>query len=472
MELSLYNTASRKKETFIPLKKGVVSMYNCGPTVYKSAHIGNLRAYVFANTLRRALEWNGYTVKQVINITDVGHLISDQDAGEDKMEKSARLEGKTAQEIAGFYTAEFLENLRVLNIDTKRIIFPKATENIAEQIELIKTLEKKGFTYRTRDGIYFDTSRFKEYGVLARLDTQGLREGARVEKNPEKKNVTDFALWKFSREGERRQQEWDSPWSVGFPGWHIECSAMSQKYLGNHFDIHTGGIDHIPIHHTNEIAQSETATGEKFVNYWMHSGFVNIAERKMAKSEENFVTLAALTEKGFSPLAYRYWLLTAHYRTTVHFTWEALEGSQTALEKLYEHFLEYKKKRTFRRRVFSFLKPRISQIYREQFQTAINNDLDTPKVIAVMWDLVKDTSISTEEKYGTMLDFDRVLGLGLADTKTKEIPEEILVLVKERELFRQEKDWQKSDELRNRIHQKGFEVLDAEEGPNVRKMRQ
>jgi len=340
MDMHLYNTLTRSKELFRPLKEGEVFMYHCGPTVYNYAHLGNLRAYVFADILRRVFSFNNYAVKQVINITDVGHLTSDEDEGEDKLEAGARREGKSAQEIAEFYTGAFLEDMSALNIDTRATLFPKATEHIAEQIDLIKTLEKKGATYRTSDGVYFDTSACKQYGELAHLDIAGLKEGARVLKNPEKRNATDFALWKFSKPEEKRQQEWESPWGLGFPGWHLECSAMSMKYLGPHFDIHTGGIDHIPVHHTNEIAQSETATGEKFVNYWMHAGFVNIEGAKMAKSEENFITLKTLTEKGFSPLAYRYWLLTADYKKTINFTWEALEGAETAFRKLQRVFVE------------------------------------------------------------------------------------------------------------------------------------
>jgi cysteinyl-tRNA synthetase len=293
MALEFYNTLTKQKEFFAPLRDGAVSMYNCGPTVYNYAHIGNLRSYVFADVLRRAFEYNGLAVTQIINLTDVGHLTGDRDEGEDKMEKGALREGKTAKDISEFYTKAFFEDLAKLNIE-KADRYPKATEHIEEQISLIKKLEEKGFAYVLEDGVYFDTAKFPKYGDLAQLDLVGQKEGARVEANTEKRNPADFTLWKFSKPEEKRQQEWPSPWGTGFPGWHIECSAMSMKYLGETFDIHTGGIDHIPVHHTNEIAQAEAATGKKFVNLWMHHGFVNIEGGKMAKSADNFVRMKSL----------------------------------------------------------------------------------------------------------------------------------------------------------------------------------
>ena len=434
-------------------------MYNCGPTVYDYTHIGNLRSYVFADILRRMLEYNGYKVTQVINITDVGHLTSDEDTGEDKLEESARRAHKSAQEIAEFYTESFFRDLAVLGIDIRNIIFPKATDHIKEQIELIKKLEEKGFTYQTSDGVYFDTSKLSDYGKLAQLDVEGLKAGARVEPTGEKKNITDFALWKFSKSGEKRQQEWESPWGVGFPGWHLECSAMSMKYLGEYFDVHTGGIDHVPVHHTNEIAQSESATGKPFVNYWMHNEFINIDGEKMSKSLGNIITLKNIEEKGFFPLAYRYWILTAHYRTLVNFTWEALGGAQTALDKLYDHFLEYGDKLG-----------EVNKEYKIKFIKYVNDDLDTPKAIALLWGLVKDGNISDSDKKSTMLDFDKVLGLGFAGVKPEVIPEDILKLVKEREEARKAKNWEKSDMLRDIIRKKRFEVLDTDNGPKVKKI--
>jgi len=459
MDVKLYNTLTRKKENFTPLKSGAVSLYNCGPTVYDYAHIGNLRSYVFADILRRVFEYNGYKVTQVINITDVGHLTSNEDEGADKLEESARKVGKSAQEIAKFYTESFFKDLTALDIDIKSITFPKATDHITEQIALIKKLEEKGFTYQTSDGIYFDTSKLSDYGKLAQLNIEGLKAGARVEVTGEKKNITDFALWKFSKSGEQRQQEWKSPWGVGFPGWHLECSAMSMKYLGEHFDVHTGGIDHISVHHTNEIAQSQSATGKPFVNYWLHNEFINVDGEKMSKSLGNIITLANIIEKGFSPLAYRYWLLTAHYKTLVNFTWEALAGAQTTLDKLYNHFLEYGDE-----------VGKVDKEYKEKFTEYTNDDLDTPKAIALLWTLVKDENISNSDKKATMLDFDKVLGLGFAEVIPEVIPEEVLKLVEEREEVRESKNWDESDKLRDEIRKKGFEVLDTEDGTRVKKL--
>ena len=478
--IKLYNTLTREKDIFIPLQKGAVGMYNCGPTVYHYAHIGNLRAYVFADILRKTLEYDGYDVTQIINITDVGHLVSDEDEGEDKMEKGSAREGKTAQEIAEFYTKSFYEDLAKLNIAPANR-YTKATEHIPEQIALIQKLEEKGFTYATNDGIYFDTSKFPDYGKLARLDIAGLKEGARIETNTEKKNRTDFALWKLSNPilldsgvaKENRQQEWQSPWGIGFPGWHIECSAMSMKYLGETFDIHTGGIDHIPVHHTNEIAQAECATGKKFVHYWMHSGFVNIEGGKMAKSADNFVRMATLEEKGISPLTYRYWLLTAHYRKTINFTWEAVEGAQTALKKLHEVFLKYNDGgKTNVEYVLKLVEP-------------VNDDLETASVIASLWDLTKDDTVSNADKRATFLEYEKILGLGFGWSKEKleeyglkfetdltemEIPEKIKKLLEERKTARTEKNWKRSDEIRDEIEKIGYSLKDESGKTSVSKI--
>ena len=457
-------------------------MYNCGPTVYNYAHIGNLRAYVFADILRKTLEYHEYKVTQIINITDVGHLVSDEDEGEDKMEKGAAREGKTAQEIADFYTKSFYEDLAKLNIQPATR-YTKATEHIPEQIALIQKLEEKGFTYATSDGIYFDTAKFPDYGKLALLDIEGLRSGARVEENEEKRNPTDFALWKFSNPvrpasvvgygeaREKRQQEWPSPWGIGFPGWHIECSAMAMKYLGETFDIHTGGIDHIPVHHTNEIAQAECATGKKFVNYWMHSGFVNIEGGKMAKSADNFVRMATLEEKGISPLAYRYWLLTAHYRKTINFTWETVEGAQTALTKLHEIFLNYGSEEG---------KP--NDKYLSKFTSFLNDDMETAGAIASLWDLIKDENITPADKRATMMEYEKILGIGFGFSKEKlaslgiklektiskeDIPEEIKKLLEERKNARQEKNWKRSDEIRDEIAGLGYSIKDEKDGEQI-----
>lgn len=464
MPIKLFNTLSRKKETFKPIRAGGIRMYSCGPTVYHYTHIGNLRSLVLSDLLRRVFEWNAYNVRQVINITDVGHLTSGDDEGEDKIEAGAKREHKTAQEIAIFYTDIFFQDLKDLNVLVRGTKFPHATKHIKEQIKLIGTLEKKGFTYRTADGIYFDTSKFKEYGKLARLNIRGLREGARIGKHAEKRNPTDFAVWKFSPQKGTREQEWDSPWGVGFPGWHIECSAMSMKYLGKHFDVHTGGIDLIPVHHTNEIAQSESATGERFVNYWLHNEFVNMGEEKMAKSLGNFLTLADL-KKEVSPIAYRYWLLTAHYRSPVAFSWEAVHGAEKALERIVTTLAE-----------IPGSKGNVVLRYAKEFTLCINNDLDTPRAIALVWKILKDKKVLPQDKRTTILKFDEVLGLNLKqlilDLKQKSgstIPNNIKELISAREEARLKKDWATADRMRNEIQRLGYEVKDTDKGPQITK---
>ncbi|MGH7927954.1 MAG: cysteine--tRNA ligase, partial [Candidatus Binatia bacterium] len=332
MTLRLFDTYTRDLRDFEPLDSAQVRMYCCGPTVYNYAHIGNLRTYVFEDVLQRVLEFNGYKVNHVVNITDVGHLVSDADTGEDKMEIASRRTGKSAWEIAVEYTKAFKDDLSRLNI-VEPTIWCKATEHIPEQIEMIHCIEAKGLTYRTSDGIYFDTSRVADYGRVARLDASGLQAGARVERG-EKRNITDFALWKFSPLGQKRQMEWKSPWGVGFPGWHIECSAMSAKYLGTFFDIHCGGEDHVPVHHTNEIAQTEACHGTRLANFWMHGHFLLLEDAKMAKSSGEFLRMQSLVDRGYDPLAYRYFCMGAHYRAKLSFRWEALDGAQTALERL------------------------------------------------------------------------------------------------------------------------------------------
>ncbi len=472
MPIHFYNTLSKEKEVFTPLKEEV-RMYSCGPTVYERAHIGNMRSYLLSDLVRRTLEYNGYNVKQVINITDVGHLTGDNegdaDTGEDRQEKAAKLSGESAQDIAEKYTSLFKEDIKKLNLKTEGTQFPKATDYIAEQIAMVETLMEIGHAYKIDDGIYFDTSVFKNYGQLGGIDTQELEEGARVEKNEQKKNPSDFALWKFSQE--KRQQEWESPWGVGFPGWHIECSAMSRALLGRQVDIHTGGIDHIPIHHNNEIAQSESINKKKFVNYWMHNAFINIEGRRMGKSLGNLLTLDQIIDRGFSPLSYRYWLMTAHYKTPVNFTWDALEGSHTALKKLHRYFVDE----------LSLKSGEIDSSYKEKFNGYINDDLDTPKAIALLWSLVKDDSITPENKRATLLNFDTVLGLGLSESDKSldkllhgtaaklEVPEEIQELIVEREEARESKDFEKADSLRDLIEKAGYKIEDSEEGPELSK---
>lgn len=465
MTLKLFNTLSRKKETFKPIKKGAVGMYTCGPTVYHYAHIGNMRAFITADILKRTLAFNNFKVKHVINITDVGHLTSDEDEGEDKVEAQARKEHKTAKEISKFYTKAFQNDIHSLNIPARGIKFPCASKHVKEQIKLIQKLEKKGFTYKTKDGVYFDTSKFKNYGKLARLDIKGLREGARIGKSADKRNATDFALWKFSPPGTQRMQEWKSPWGVGFPGWHIECSAMSIKYLGGHFDIHTGGIDHVPVHHENEIAQSESATGKRFVNYWIHNEFVNMGGEKMAKSLGNILTLTQLEEKGISPAAYRYWLLTAHYRSPVSFSMEAVSGAATALLRIVATLAK--------------APPGGHEVpqYIKAFTSHMNDDLDTPRAIALLWELLKDDNVSPADKRATILKFDTVLGLdlkGLIQAAKKElhvsIPSDVQALINEREEARSKKDWGAADRLRAAIHALGYDVKDTNEGPQATKI--
>ncbi len=459
-EIQLYNTLKRKTETFAPIKPGEVSIYSCGPTVYHYAHIGNLRAYVFADVLRRMFVQSGFSVKHVINITDVGHLVGDGDSGEDKLESGAKREGKTAWDVATFYTEAFFKDLEALNIPRDAYLFPRATENIPEQIALIKTLEEKGFTYQTSDGIYFDTSKFSHYADLAKLDIEGLKSGARVEENTEKKNITDFALWKFSPKDEQRQMEWDSPWGKGFPGWHIECSAMSEKFLGKHFDIHTGGIDHIPVHHTNEIAQSECAHGEPYVNTWMHVNFLNDKSGKMAKSSGDFLRLQTLIDQKIKPCAYRYYLLTTHYRSEIQFSTEALLGAQEAYNKLVSWCADHKE-----------TTGTVSEKYKKDFERMIGDDLNTPQAIALIWTLMKDYGVSGGDKYATILYIDEVLGLGLSDaTKlTLHVSDEVKKLLDARNEARINKNFAESDRLRDEIANHGFVVKDTPNGQELEK---
>lgn len=459
MDLYLYNTLTRRKEKFEPLNPPYVGMYTCGPTVYNYAHIGNLRTYIFEDILKRVLIYNGYIVKHVMNITDVGHLTSDADEGEDKIEREAKKERRSAWEIAEFYTEAFKRDLKKLNI-IEPDIWCKATDHIQDFIDLILILERKGYTYRTSDGIYFDTSKVPDYGKLAGQDLENLLPGARVEYNPEKKNPTDFALWKFSPKDVKRQMEWDSPWGVGFPGWHIECSAMSTKYLGQPFDIHCGGIDHIPIHHTNEIAQSEAAYDKPMAKYWLHGEFLIMGEKRMGKSEGNFITLSDLEEKGYHPLSYRYFCFTAHYRSPLKFTWSALEAAQRALFRLYENMKKYPKEEA-----------KYDEKYEEEFHKAINDDLDMPKALAITWELVKDDKLAPEVKRATLLQFDKVLGLSLDNPPEIkiEIPEEIWKLVEERELARKNKDWEKADRIREEIKNRGYIIEDTPQGPRIKK---
>jgi cysteinyl-tRNA synthetase len=462
MDLFLYNTRARRKEIFKPIYTGKVGLYNCGPTVYNYAHIGNLRTYVFEDILKRVLIYNGLQVKHVMNITDVGHLTGDRDMGEDKMEKGALREGRTAWEIAAFYTTAFKEDLAHLNI-IEPTIWCKATDTIPEQISLIETLEAKGYTYRTGDGIYFDTARFENYAQLSRQNRDALQEGARVEKNLEKRNPTDFALWKFSPEGVQRQMEWDSPWGTGFPGWHIECSAMSMKYLGAQLDIHCGGTDHIDVHHTNEIAQSEAATGSRFFNFWMHGEFLNIqGGKKMAKSEGNFLTLEnAFVKNDIDPLVYRYATFHSHYRKPMEYSDDSIAAARNGLRNLRGQVARLVESA-------SGEKSPIDDGFRVKFLSRLNDDLNMPQALAVVQALLK-ADLPGPVKLATIREFDAaVLGLELdREAVAEPLSREILELITLRKQARADKNWAASDRIRNEIQALGYVVQDGKAGMHV-----
>ncbi|PIT87433.1 MAG: cysteine--tRNA ligase [Candidatus Magasanikbacteria bacterium CG10_big_fil_rev_8_21_14_0_10_40_10] len=455
MEIKLYNSLNRKKEKFKPLIKGQAGFYACGPTVYNYAHIGNLRTYVFEDILKRVLQYNGYDVKHVMNITDVGHLTSDADDGEDKMEKSSRRENKTAKQIANFYTTAFKKDLKDLNIIAPNIWCP-ATKHIKEQIDLVKKLEQKGFIYKTADGLYFNTAKLKNYGFMAGLKKQKIKPGARIGLG-EKINPTDFAVWKFSPLGLKRQMEWPSPWGTGFPGWHLECSAMSSRYLGQPFDIHCGGIDHIPVHHTNEIAQSQAAYGKPLANYWLHGEFLLLDKEKMAKSSDNFLNLPALKNKGFNPLAFRYFLLLTHYRKQLNFSWLAMQSAQQGLNHLYQAVKMLKDAQIPAQKKLP-----------EKFQEYINNDLNTPGALALIWNALKNKKIS----YDQVIEFDQVLGLNLKSNTNhkKTLPVKVKALMARRQKARADKDWPASDKLRDEITQLGYTIKDTADGAEVEKI--
>ncbi len=454
MNLQLFDTYERKVRPFLPLVDNKVGIYACGPTVYHFAHIGNLRTYLFEDLLIRVLVANGYDVNHVVNITDVGHLTSDADTGEDKMELGTKRTGMTAWELADFYTNAFQADLEKLNVKAPSI-WCKATDHIPEQIEFVQDLERKGYTYVTSDGVYFDSRKLNNYGHLARLDVEGLQAGARIELG-ERRFVTDFALWKFSPPQEQRQMEWDSPWGRGFPGWHIECSAMSAKYLGDYFDIHCGGEDHIPIHHTNEIAQTEASKGTRLANFWMHGYFLQMDKAKMSKSTGEFLTLDVLAEKGFSPLVYRYYCLTAHYRSQMSFSLGSLDAAKTALTRLYET-------------AFAWGEAGIAdEETLARYFDCLNDDLNMPRALAVIWDLVRST-LRDDVKKATLLRCDEILGLDIAKWAPDEVkvPEEVTVLVEAREAARAAKDWAKSDELRNAVNKLGYAIEDTADGAKI-----
>lgn len=455
--MKIYNTLSRSIEEFtLQLGSQEVKMYSCGPTVYDYQHIGHMRRYVGDDILIRVLGANGYNVHHVMNITDVGHLVSDSDTGEDKMEKGAKKFGKSVWDIAKMFEKQFVDSTQALNIHLPKDLM-HATDYIADQIKLVQQLEEKGYTYRLEDGIYFDTSKFPDYFKLSRQNPEELKKGARVEFLEGKRNAADFALWKFSPQGEKRQMEWESPWGVGFPGWHIECSAMSMKALGATLDIHTGGIDHIAIHHTNEIAQSECATGKQFVRYWVHHNFLTVEGQKMSKSLGNFYTVQDVMEKGYDPLSLRYLYLQTHYRQEMNFTWEALDAAAAALKKL----------RVAVAATHEASAPHVG--YMHEFMNALSDDLNTAKALGIVWEVVK-ADILPGEKRATLLAMDGVLGLSLdKEEAAVEVPSAVQRLVEEREVFRKNGDWVASDELRTKIADLGFVVEDSKDGPKVTK---
>ncbi|MBV9349155.1 MAG: cysteine--tRNA ligase [Patescibacteria group bacterium] len=464
-DIFFYNTLTKKKEKFHSLHGRAVKMYTCGPTVYDYAHIGNFRAYVFAEIVRRTLEYAGYEVKQVMNITDIGHLVGDGDSGEDKMTAGLKREGldltlSNMKMLAERYAEAFEEDLKRLNIELP-FTFPRASEHIPEQIAYVETLIGKGYAYATKDGVYFEVGKFPGYGALGGSASY---DHARIAHNPEKRDMRDFALWKFDE-----KLGWEAPFGKGFPGWHIECVAMSTKYLGKTFDIHTGGVDHIAVHHNDEIAEAEAANGKPLANFWMHGEFITIEAKRIGKSEGNAVRLYQLEERGVSPLAYRYLLLTAHYRQKMNFTWEAAEAAQTALNRAQRAYRE-----------FPAEGGRIQDAYREMFREALYDDLNTPEALSIMWNLFRDDGISPEDKRATLYDFDRVLGIGMRPVEHIEaisrssamgplvIPPEIEAQITEREEARKAGDFAKADKIRDSLTQKGYSVEDTQKGPVVR----
>ncbi len=449
MRLKLYNTLTRRIEEFKPIKPGLVGIYSCGPTVYWNQHIGHMYAYTQWDSLTRFLKYLGYKVKWVMNITDVGHMTSDEDAGEDKMEKGAKREGLTVWEVAERYLQQFLQSLKLLNI-TRPDVLCRATEHIDQQIALIKKMEKRGFTYKTKTGIVFDTSKFSGYAEFARLNLKKQAAGIRVEIDPEKKKPWDFLLWVTNQPDHVMQ--WDSSWGKGFPGWHIECTAMSTHYLGKKFDIHTGGLEHIPVHHTNEIAQGFGAFGGQIANFWIHNAWLVVKEKKMSKSEGKFITISDLKEKGYSPLVFRYLVLTSHYRKGLDFSWEALDGAEKALNNLYTAFAYWSEEgKKDSEKVES---------WKSKFISVLSDDLNWPKAMAVVWDIVKSPGLIEKEKKVLLVDLDQILGFNIAENVPQKIaiPEEIENLRKEHEELRKKGKYSESDKLREKAGKMGFDL--------------
>ena len=466
MSLKFYNTLTRRKEEFKPLQGNEVRIYSCGPTVYSYAHIGNFRAYIFMDTLRRVLKANGYDLKHIMNITDVGHLESDADEGEDKMEKAAKKENKDPYEIAAYYTDIFLRDMGRLNIGRPEII-AKATDHIPEMIEYVKILLQNGYAYETSKGIYFDISKLDKYPVLSNRNIDDQIAGARVDVDPEKRNPYDFALW--IKAPENHIMKWESPWGLSYPGWHLECSTMGKKYLGEIFDIHTGGVDHIPTHHENEIAQSKGCTGHIPAKTWMHVEFLQVDGGKMSKSLGNVYTIDELQEKGIEPLAYRLFNFSAHYRTKLNFTFEIAISTQKALNRLREGYLLHLNSD-------NQVDNNVIEEYKNRFMDAINDDLNMPLATGIMWEVARN-NVKSKQFADLLLEFDKILGLDLENSKKYideqtniELPEEIIELVNKRKLAREEKNWEESDRIRDILKEKGYQVKDSKEGMTVEKI--
>jgi cysteinyl-tRNA synthetase len=484
--LKLYNTLTQKKETFKPLEPGKVKMYNCGPTVYDYAHIGNLRAFIFADVLRRYLEYKGYEVRQIMNITDVGHLTEDElnqaDSGEDKMLKAAKREKKTPQDIADFYTEKFFEDVEKLNLK-KAHFYPKATAHIPQMIKLTQALLDKGLAYEKNGNVFYDVEKFKDYGKLSKKKLEELKEGSRLEEHPDKKNNYDFALW--LKAPKEHLMKWESPWSVGYPGWHIECSAMSIEYLGETMDIHTGGEDHIFPHHENEIAQSEGVTGKPFSRFWMHQRFLLADKQKMSKSKGNFYILRDIEEKGYSPMAFRLLMLSAHYRSNLNFIWQSMDQASTNLEKI-ERFLESvwgvikKEKQENSKQDLSQAKTRWNKFLKD-FERSMDDDLNTPKALAAFFEMVSAANAAMDEDLFSREDaqvvwniwekFNQVFGLKVNIQKKDELDGEIEKMLQVRENARKNKDFKKADEIREEIIKKGYEIEDTPRGQKVKRKK-
>lgn len=464
--MKLYNTLTRKIEELQPVNPSKLTMYSCGPTVYDYTHIGHVRKFTMDDILKRALKYVGHDVQHVMNITDVGHLTGDNDSGEDKLEKGAKTLGRTVWDVSEFYTDFFFRTTKTLKISPADVTC-KATDHIPDMVELIKQLEKKGFTYETAEAVYFDVKKFATYGQLSGQKLEDKLEGVRDQVNidAKKKHPADFALW-FKQVGRfaEHSMHWPSPWGDGFPGWHIECSAMSMKYLGETIDIHTGGTDHIPVHHENEIAQSEAATGKPFVKHWVHHAFLNINEEKMGKSKGNFITIDHVQEQGIDPVSLRLLFLQTHYRQEMNFSWEAAKGAHEAFKKLKEAVLQ------LRNKIDSH--PDHSRLSKEmiaRFKSILSNDLQTPMAVAYMWDVLKSEDISPADKQYVIFSFDEVFGLGLAGIREEKLPQHIIELAEKREQVRKVRNFDASDRLRKQIEEKGYVLKDTEDGYRITK---